>query len=154
VQGGRLVKSVKRLRTKSSAFSHEVILAWICSSKRKRGTGQDDSASAECLAAKIRLETHQWAVLKRPTPDNVGRDLLSGGKNSYIAASVERHSRFLLLIKVAAARMAYFILANGADCCIHDSLRGSPTRQSHALGLHTLVIFERVVVSICFARRI
>ena len=36
----------------------------------------------------------------RAIPGHWEGDLLAGGKNSYIATLVERHSRFLLLIKV------------------------------------------------------
>jgi len=36
----------------------------------------------------------------RAIPGHWEGDLLAGGKNSYIATLVERHSRFLVLIKV------------------------------------------------------
>ena len=47
----------------------------------------------------------------RAIPGHWEGDLLSGGKNSYIATLVERHSRFLMLIKVSGKDTAVVVAA-------------------------------------------
>jgi IS30 family transposase len=47
----------------------------------------------------------------RAIPGHWEGDLLAGGKNSYIAALVERHSRFLMLIKVPSKDTAVVVAA-------------------------------------------
>jgi IS30 family transposase len=47
----------------------------------------------------------------RAIPGHWEGDLLSGGKNSYIATLVERHSRFLMLIKVPGKETAVVVAA-------------------------------------------
>ena len=47
----------------------------------------------------------------RAIPGHWEGDLLSGGKNSYIATLVERHSRFLMLIKVPSKDTAVVVAA-------------------------------------------
>ncbi len=47
----------------------------------------------------------------RAIPGHWEGDLLSGGKNSYIATLVERHSRFLMLIKVPGKDTAVVVAA-------------------------------------------
>jgi IS30 family transposase len=47
----------------------------------------------------------------RAVPGHWEGDLLSGGKNSYIATLVERHSRFLMLIKVPGKETAVVVAA-------------------------------------------
>jgi IS30 family transposase len=47
----------------------------------------------------------------RAVPGHWEGDLLSGGKNSYIATLVERHSRFLMLIKVPSKDTAVVLAA-------------------------------------------
>jgi IS30 family transposase len=44
-------------------------------------------------------------------PSRLGKDLLSGSKNSYIATLVERHSRFAMLIKVPSKETAAVVAA-------------------------------------------
>jgi len=46
-----------------------------------------------------------------PIPGHWEGDLLAGGKNSYIATLVERHSRFLMLIKVPSKDTAVVVAA-------------------------------------------
>jgi Integrase core domain len=41
----------------------------------------------------------------------IGKDLLAGGKDSYIATLVERHSRFLMLIKMPSKDTAVVVAA-------------------------------------------
>ena len=47
----------------------------------------------------------------RAIPGHWEGDLLSGGKNSYIATLVERHSRFLMLIKVPSKETEVVVAA-------------------------------------------
>src|SRR4029077_18882493 len=47
----------------------------------------------------------------RAIPGHWEGDLLRGGKNSYIATLVERHSRFLMLIKVSGKDTAVVVAA-------------------------------------------
>jgi IS30 family transposase len=47
----------------------------------------------------------------RAIPGHWEGDLLAGGKNSYIATLVERHSRFLMLIKVPSKNTAVVVAA-------------------------------------------
>ena len=47
----------------------------------------------------------------RAIPGHWEGDLLAGGKNSYIATLVERHSRFLMLIKVPSKDTAVVVVA-------------------------------------------
>jgi IS30 family transposase len=47
----------------------------------------------------------------RAIPGHWEGDLLSGGKNSYIATLVERHSRFLMLIKVSSKETKVVVAA-------------------------------------------
>src|SRR5260370_9965390 len=47
----------------------------------------------------------------RAIPGHWEGDLLAGGKNSYIATLVERHSRFLMLIKVPSKDTAVVVAA-------------------------------------------
>jgi hypothetical protein len=58
------------------------------------------------------VETYSRAEAEdRAIPGHWEGDLLAGGKNSYIATLVERHSRFLMLIKVPSKDTAVVVAA-------------------------------------------
>jgi IS30 family transposase len=64
----------------------------------------------------------------RATPGHWEGDLLAGGKNSYIATLVERHSRFLMLIKVPGKDTAMVVAALSKHVCkLPATLRRSLT---------------------------
>ena len=64
----------------------------------------------------------------RAMPGHWEGDLLAGGKNSYIATLVERHSRFLMLIKVPSKDTAVVVSALSERVCkLPATLRRSLT---------------------------
>jgi IS30 family transposase len=63
------------------------------------------------IADAISIRERPAEVEDRAVPGHWEGDLLSGGKNSYIATLVERHSRFLMLIKVPGKETAMVVAA-------------------------------------------
>jgi transposase, IS30 family len=64
----------------------------------------------------------------RAIPGHWEGDLLSGGKNSYVATLVERHSRFLMLIKLSGKDTAAVVAALSKHVCkLPATLRRSLT---------------------------
>src|SRR6202167_3224426 len=63
------------------------------------------------IADAISIRERPAEVEDRAVPGHWEGDLLSGGKNSYIATLVERHSRFLMLIKVPSKDTAVVVTA-------------------------------------------
>jgi IS30 family transposase len=63
------------------------------------------------IADAISIRERPAEVEDRAVPGHWEGDLLSGGKNSYIATLVERHSRFLMLIKVPGKETAVVVAA-------------------------------------------
>jgi IS30 family transposase len=59
----------------------------------------------------ISIRERPAEVEDRAIPGHWEGDLLSGGKNSYMATLVERHSRFLMLIKVSGKDTAVVVAA-------------------------------------------
>jgi len=63
------------------------------------------------IADAISIRERPAEVEDRAVPGHWEGDLVSGGKNSYIATLVERHSRFLMLIKVPGKETAVVVAA-------------------------------------------
>ncbi len=63
------------------------------------------------IADAISIRERPAEVEDRAVPGHWEGDLLSGGKNSHIATLVERHSRFLMLIKVPGKETAVVVAA-------------------------------------------
>ena len=63
------------------------------------------------IADAISIRERPAEVEDRAVPGHWEGDLLSGGKNSYIATLVERHSRFPMLIKVPGKETAVVVAA-------------------------------------------
>ena len=72
-------------------------------SKRRMRRSRHSSAHGQCrgqIVDALSIRQRPAEVEDRAIPGHWEGDLLAGGKNSYIATLVERHSRFALLIKV------------------------------------------------------
>jgi IS30 family transposase len=63
------------------------------------------------IADAMSIRERPAEVEDRAVPGHWEGDLLSGGKNSYIVTLVERHSRFLMLIKVPGKETAVVVAA-------------------------------------------
>ena len=67
--------------------------------RRSRHSSEQGQSRGQIVEA-VSIRQRPAEVEDRAIPGHWEGDLLAGGKNSYIATLVERHSRFALLIKV------------------------------------------------------
>jgi IS30 family transposase len=61
----------------------------------------DCAASASQIKDMVSIRERPAAVEDRAVPGHWEGDLLSGSRNSYIATLVERHTRYVMLMKIA-----------------------------------------------------
>src|SRR5260370_31058863 len=83
-------------------------------SKRRMRRWRDASEHGHCrgqMVDAISIRERPAEAEDRAIPGHWEGDLLAGGKNSYIATLVERHSRFLMLIKVPSKDTAVVVAA-------------------------------------------
>ena len=79
----------------------------MCRSRHASPSGQSRGQIVDAISIRERPAE----VEDRAIPGHWEGDLLAGGKNSYIATLVERHSRFLMLIKVPSKDTAVVVAA-------------------------------------------
>ena len=83
-------------------------------SKRRMRRSRHASEHGHCrgqIVDAISIRERPAEAEDRAIPGHWEGDLLAGGKNSYIATLVERHSRFLMLIKVPSKETAVVVAA-------------------------------------------
>jgi len=83
-------------------------------SKRRMRRSRHASEHGHCrgqIVDAISIRERPAEAEDRAIPGHWEGDLLAGGKNSYIATLVERHSRFLMLIKVPSKNTAVVVAA-------------------------------------------
>ena len=78
--------------------------------RRSRHASEHGQSRGQIVDA-ISIRERPAEVEDRAIPGHWEGDLLAGGKNSYIATLVERHSRFLMLIKVPSKDTAVVVAA-------------------------------------------
>ena len=78
--------------------------------RRSRHASEHGHSRGQIVDA-ISIRERPAEVEDRAIPGHWEGDLLAGGKNSYIATLVERHSRFLMLIKVPSKDTAVVVAA-------------------------------------------
>lgn len=78
--------------------------------RRSRHSSEHGQSRGQIVDA-ISIRERPADVEDRAVPGHWEGDLLAGGKNSYIATLVERHSRFLMLIKVPSKDTAVVVAA-------------------------------------------
>ncbi len=78
--------------------------------RRSRHASEHGHSRGQIVDA-ISIRERPAEVEDRAIPGHWEGDLLAGGKNSYIATLVERHSRFLMLIKVSSKDTAVVVAA-------------------------------------------
>ena len=80
------------------------------SMRRSRHASEHGHSRGQIVDA-ISIRKRPAEVEDRAIPGHWEGDLLAGGKNSYIATLVERHSRFLMLVKVPSKDTAVVVAA-------------------------------------------
>jgi IS30 family transposase len=80
------------------------------SMRRSRHSSEHGQSRGQIVDA-ISIRERAAAAEDRAIPGHCEGDLLAGGKNSYVATLVERHSRFLMLIKVPSKNTAVVVAA-------------------------------------------
>jgi len=78
--------------------------------RRSRHASEHGQSRGQIVDA-ISIRERPAEAEDRAIPGHWEGDLLSGGKNSYVATLVERHSRFLMLIKVPSKDTAVVVAA-------------------------------------------
>jgi IS30 family transposase len=78
--------------------------------RRSRHTSEHGHSRGQIVDA-ISIRERPAEAEDRAIPGHWEGDLLAGGKNSYIATLVERHSRFLMLVKVPSKDTAVVVSA-------------------------------------------
>jgi IS30 family transposase len=78
--------------------------------RRSRHSSEHGQSRGQIVDA-ISIRERPAEAEDRAIPSHWEGDLLAGGKNSYIATLVERHSRFLMLIKVPSKDTAVVVAA-------------------------------------------
>src|ERR1700734_701482 len=78
---------------------------------RRSGHASEHGQSRGKIVDAISIRERPAEAEDRAIPGHWEGDLLAGGKNSYIATLVERHSRFLMLIKVPSKETAAVVAA-------------------------------------------
>lgn len=78
--------------------------------RRSRHSSEHGQSRGQIVDA-ISIRERPADVEDRAVPGHWEGDLLAGGRNSYIATLVERHSRFLMLIKVPSKDTAVVVAA-------------------------------------------
>jgi IS30 family transposase len=78
--------------------------------RRSRHSSEQGQSRGKIVDA-ISIRERPAEAEDRAIPGHWEGDLLSGGKNSYIATLVERHSRFLMLIKVPSKETKVVVAA-------------------------------------------
>jgi IS30 family transposase len=78
--------------------------------RRSRHSSEHGQSRGQIVDA-ISIRERPAEAEDRAIPGHWEGDLLAGGKNSYIATLVERHSRFLMLIKVPSKSTAVVVAA-------------------------------------------
>ena len=98
----------------SSAWSAKKELLDHLRSKRRMRRSRHSSEHGQSrgkIVDAISIRERPAEAEDRAIPGHWEGDLLSGGKNSYIATLVERHSRFLMLIKVPSKETKVVVAA-------------------------------------------
>jgi IS30 family transposase len=78
--------------------------------RRSRHSSEHGQSRGQIVDA-ISIRERPAEAEDRAIPGHWEGDLLAGGKNSYVATLVERHSRFLMLIKVPSKNTAVVVAA-------------------------------------------
>ena len=109
--------------------------------RRSRHSSEHGQSRGQIVDA-ISIRQRPAEVEDRAIPGHWEGDLLAGGKNSYIATLVERHSRFAMLIKVPSKETEAVVAALTSTCsqtpCFAKAFAdlGSRTGDGQAQGVY------------------